>query len=187
MIFVLRILTFFELCGLSKLTSAQLNYTHGDTMATKRKFVAEIEWGYSNDDIDDDRLHPDLKEAKRLWKKKDKAAFPLIAKHIRCVFLPDSVSGDIAEILEVDDEIVSREISLTGADFSDGNLPKVKATAEFMIPVVEGVGQDEVDEWQDSNDMLDNAISFEWDFPELDEEDLDLASWNHEGLSFALA
>ena len=42
-----------------------------------------------------------------------------------------------------------------------------------------------LDVWQDENGYLDSCISFEWRLESLDEE-LDLRSWNHTGLSFLL-
>ena len=155
-------------------------------MTKEETFEANIKWGVANDDIDPEQLPSEFVEAKSLWEAKDERAFVLVSKFIRCVFIPDNIFGDISEILDLDDEVEAETIVVTGLDFSKSNLPRVCAYAHLKLSVVDGFGQSEIEEWQDDNDMLDVCISFEWNLPDLSDDDLDIYSWDHEGLGFAI-
>ena len=151
-----------------------------------KTFEANIKWGSANDDIDTEQLPSEMLEAKALWDAKDERAFALVSKFIRCAFVPDNIFGDISDILDLDDEVEAETIVVTGVDFAESNLPKVCAYAHFKLSVVDGIGESEIEEWQDSNDMLDVGVSFEWNFPELSDDDLDIYSWDHQGLGFSM-
>lgn len=150
-------------------------------------FEAWIKWGYSNDDVEEDHLPPEFREAKRLWQEERiEEAGSLIAPFIRCVFISSNLNGEVTEILDVPDEVEATEVSVYGLDFSETNLPKVKASAKFVLQVTTPLTQERLNEWQEENDMLDNGVSFEWSIEGVD-EDLDLCSWNHSGLGMQLA
>ena len=152
---------------------------------------AVINWGYSNDDIELENLPNEFIQAKKLWATKKSAnikkAGELIAPFIACIFIESNSAGDLSELFSQNmDEIEADYISVYGLDFSELNLPKVKVSARFSGISSNGLlDKNRLDVWQDENGYLDSCISFEWRLESLDEE-LDLRSWNHTGLSFLL-
>ena len=152
---------------------------------------ATIKWGHSNDDVNIDNLPTEFIQAKKLWVTKKatniKKAGDLIAPFIACIFVEGNCDGQLSELfLQSMDEIEADSISVYGLDFSESNLPKVKISARFSNIKSNGLlDKNRLDAWQDDNGYLDSCISFEWRIDGVDEE-LDLRSWNHEGLSFLL-
>ena len=154
-------------------------------------FEAAIKWGYCNDDVDTKLLPAAFNEAKKLWATKHQdnleKAFELISPFIACVFLEGNADGELTELFAQNiDEIEANSVVVYGLDFSESNLPKVKASARFLHVSTNGVlDKDRLEEWQEENSFLDNCVSFEWRIDGLD-DDLDLRSWNHSGLSLLL-
>ena len=152
---------------------------------------AVINWGYSNDDIDVENLPTEFIDAKKLWATKKpsniKKAGELIAPFIACIFIESNCDGDLSELFSQSmDEIEADYVNVYGLDFSESNLPKVKVSARFSGISSNGLlDKKRLDVWQDENGFLDSCISFEWRLEGVDEE-LDLRSWNHTGLSFLL-
>jgi len=104
--------------------------------------------------------------------------------------MPTNLFGDVEEVFDLseqdDEEIAADTISISGLDFADSNIPKIKASAFFNMKMNPEFDIDRLDEWQDENDMFDNAVSFEWDIETID-EDADVRSLSHEGLAFFVA
>lgn len=154
-------------------------------------FTADIKWGYCNDDVDINLLPSDFMQAKKLWSTKtteDLAkAFELMKPYITCLFIDGGCNGDLSEIFSQNmDEIVGNNVTVYGLDFGESNLPKVRAFSRFENIKTNGhLNVDRLDAWQDENGYLDNCVSFEWRIDGLD-EDLDLCSWNHSGLSLLI-
>jgi hypothetical protein len=152
---------------------------------------ANIKWGYSNDDVNIDNLPTAFVQAKKLWATKKaeniKKAGDLIVPFIACIFVEGNCDGQLSELfLQSMDEIEADSISVFGLDFSESNLPKLKISAKFSNLKSNGLlDKNRLDAWQDDNGYLDSCISFEWRIDGVD-EDLDLRSWNHAGLSFLL-
>lgn len=152
---------------------------------------AVINWGYSNDDIDVENLPTEFIDAKKLWATKKpsniKKAGELIAPFIACIFIEGNCDGDLSELFSQSmDEIEADYVNVYGLDFSESNLPKVKVSARFSGISSNGLlDKKRLDVWQDENGFLDSCISFEWRLEGVDEE-LDLRSWNHTGLSLLL-
>jgi len=150
-----------------------------------------IKWGYSNDDVEIENLPPEFAKAKKLWATKKSEnimkAGELISPFIVCVFVEGNCDGNLTELFSQSmDEIEADSVFVYGVDFSDSNLPKVKASARFGGIKSNGLlDKKRLDTWQDENGFLDSCISFEWRIDGVD-EDLDLRSWNHSGLSFSL-
>ena len=150
-----------------------------------------IKWGYSNDDVEIENLPPEFAKAKKLWATKKSEnimkAGELISPFIVCVFVEGNCDGNLTELFSQSmDEIEADSVYVYGVDFSDSNLPKVKASARFGGIKSNGLlDKKRLDTWQDENGFLDSCISFEWRIDGVD-EDLDLRSWNHSGLSFSL-
>ena len=94
---------------------------------------ADIKWGSSDEGIDATDMPNELLDAKRAWAKNDPKAFALVAPFLRCAFVPSAISGNIAEILNIADDIWAVSITVYGVDFSVSNLPKIKASAYFAF------------------------------------------------------
>ncbi len=150
------------------------------------RFEAKIKLASADSDFEIDELPIDFTQAKILWANKDPKCFDLLHNYIKCYFIKDNISGDVDELFSIseDDEMIeANELIITNVDFTDSNLPTFSATAHFDFKVKKGVTKEVIDEWEDENDMLDNAISFEWVIADLGEEE-GLACRNHEGLGF---
>jgi len=156
--------------------------TTSENETKKMTFLAKIKWGECCESIDLEELPTDFLEAKKLWEGKDEKCYEILKKYIKCYFVSDNLMGDITDILDIDDDLESENISIFSVDFDSTCLPKISATASFEIPVEKIFSQAELDEWQEDNDYLDSAVSFEWCFDEIELEDAVLSE--HEGLSF---
>jgi hypothetical protein len=143
------------------------------------KFLATIKWGSCDVDPDTAELPKVFEEAKA----KPLKNFKEISKYLRCTFVPSNLSGDVSEILDIADEVDAEKVEITAIDTSSSGLPIVKAVAFFEIPLQDGIDKAGIEEWQDANEMLDLAISFQWDGIETDE---DLSLTNYDELSFSI-
>lgn len=147
--------------------------------------IATIKWATCGEDLDINQLPPQFVEAKRLGVSDDpkdiETACNLVAPFVKCSFVTDNVDGDLSEILTIEDEIYADEVILSGVDFSESDLPSIKAHGFFLVESVGKFSKSKFTRWQEDNDMLDNGITFYWDFgnPE-SEHDLNLVI--HSGL-----
>ena len=170
-------------------TSTKWSSTDSDLFTVTLE--AEIKWGFSNDDVEFESLPADFVEAKSLWETRKPESLQkvcdLIAPFIKCVFIAGNCDGDLSELFDQNlDEIEADSITVHGVDFSDSNLPKVRASARFSgIRARSLLDNQKLQTWQDENGYLDNGVSFEWQIDGLD-DDLDLYSWNHSGLSMSV-
>ena len=146
---------------------------------------AWISRGYSHDDIDKAEMPKQLLAAKRAWRKNDPKARALVTPFLCCFFLPGNIQGDISKILRVEDHIEADSITVSDADFSNTNLPRISASAHFTVQSVDKLDQTRLDKWQEKNDMLYWGISFEWRFDGLDEMKF-WAIWDYRALGVEL-
>jgi hypothetical protein len=151
----------------------------------KKTFFAEIKWGICDGNPNLDDLPEDFKKAKKELERKSSDSFQLLAPFLRCVFVRSNLIYDISDlIIEKGDEFEAVKVTILGVDFDQGNLPAVRAAAKFIIDCDKHLTKPIFDEWQEENEMLDSAISFQWALPE--EINFDLSLSNHKGLSFYL-
>jgi hypothetical protein len=144
--------------------------------------IANIKWGLA--DEPPESLPEAFAEARSLWEKKDPRTYAIVERFLECYFLPGEVMGDVTELFAVDpsDELRAERVEVFGVDFSAGPLPSVRATASFVLePKDPALTQERLDAWQDENDFLDSAISFQW---ALDDYANPLST--HRGLSFLI-
>ena len=87
----------------------------------------------------------------------------LTASALRCYFVPGNITTGAEDIAETND-VVCTKVTVSAADFSEGVVPWVKASAWFSItfkkPIVSTA---DLSEWQERNDLLDNGVSFQFD------------------------
>ena len=156
-------------------------------------FLAEIKWGCAEQPDNPDELPESLKTAKKLWEEaggrkgadegKLKEICRLTAEALRCVFIPGNLTSG-SEDIAMDDEVEGTDIKVHGADFTDGDVPTVKASAVFKIKFKRSFSSaEELKAWEEENDRLDNCLSFQFDG--VDGEYCGMLS-THEGLSFTL-
>ena len=113
-------------------------------------FEANIKWGNTNDDFSFDALPPEFLKAKDLQASGSNECLSILLPFLTCYFLHENIFGDIEELFELDeDEITCNKLLITGLDFSESNIPKVKATAFFELNVNSDFDFDKLDEWQD--------------------------------------
>jgi hypothetical protein len=159
-------------------------------VSKQNSFEANIDWGSVSEDVDLEKLPAEFSLAKELWSKKQvEKACELISPFLSCNFIPDNGDGDLSEIFQIQDEVSAAVITVTGVDFSESNVPKVRAIAKFQLPSKKKLTSEKISEWEEENSMLDNCIAFEWGgLKSIDDDfaELDLALFNHEGLSFTL-
>ncbi len=154
--------------------------------ANSIRFEAKIKSASADNDFEAEELPVEFAQAKELWKAKDPKCFELLLGFIKCYFVKDNLSGDLDELFvlsEDEDSIEANELVFTSVDFSETNIPTFSAAAYFDFSVKKGVTKEVIDEWQDENDFLDSAISFEWQIPDLNVDEA-ITCWNHDGLSF---
>ena len=166
------------------------NVSQAEALSGIVTFEAAIEWGAATADFSFDELPEEFAQAKELQKQGDDSCLDILLPFISCVFMPTNLFGDVEEVFDLseqdDEEIAADTISISGLDFADSNIPKIKASAFFSMKINPEFDIDRLDEWQDENDMFDNAVSFEWDIETID-EDADVRSLSHEGLAFFVA
>ena len=126
--------------------------------------------------------------AKSAWESKDKSgikkACKALSEYLRCSFTPDNISGDLEDLFELDDDVFSDSVVIEAYDYSGPSLPRVTAIATLEIPTNGKLSSKKLDTWQEENEMLDSAVSFYWEFPDLELDDSSLS--NHEGLGLVL-
>lgn len=156
-------------------------------MKKEQAFEAQIEWGSATQSFTFDELPDEFKKAKELQERGDDACLALLQPFLGCYFMPTNLFGDAEEVFDLseqeDEEIPAGRIVISGLDFTASCIPKIKASAFFDLKLNSDVSVDDLDEWQEENDMFDNAVSFEWEIDTID-EDADVKSLSHEGLSF---
>ena len=117
-------------------------------------------------------------------------AVKLISPFIGARFIAGNISNweelfpDSASAL---DGIDADEIKVVAVDFDSDGLPKVKAEAYFLIPVVPSFEKVDLQEWQDANDLLSSAVVFYWKIPEgMGADELDLTEGGNLGKECSL-
>jgi hypothetical protein len=143
-------------------------------------FVSTIKWGDADETIDIDDLPPEFAQAKALWSQKSDQSFRLLEKFLRCVFVPSNLMGDLSEILDISDDVDASSVNITGLEFSENGLPSVRASANFVLMSTPQFSKEKLSTWEDDNDRLDNAVSWQWCVS----EDGDLVITSHQGVTF---
>lgn len=95
----------------------------------------------------------------------NKTSHPYIQleKSLTCLFIPDNLIGDIPDFLLIDDEVCASSVFIERVFIAnDQDLPFITASAEFIFPTTHKITQTELNAWEENNEFLDNAISFEW-------------------------
>ena len=126
------------------------------------------------DQPDDPRDMPAaLRRAEKLWresggkknrdKKKLAEVFKLTASALRCCFVPGALSQGYDDLAQGDDTN-GFDITVTGADFTDGCVPWICASAYFKLAFKKDIPSSEaLKEWEELNDRLDNCVVFQFD------------------------
>lgn len=154
----------------------------------KQEFTAYIKWGYSDDDLEEAQLPSEFIRAKKVWESNGNMdeACDSLSKFLVCCFVPDNIFADLKEIIQLEDDCRAELVQVISADFSLGNLPRVKAEARFRLPVKVELTPEELRKWEEGNDMLDSGVVFEWRIPGLD-DDVFLLLTNHSDHGFVLS
>lgn len=162
-------------------------------------FNAWIKWGSCHDSIPEESIPSAFHEAKSIWvwgqlerealKKMDEndpsseyetrnteydkqlsRACDLISPFVSCSFNPENMGRDISGILNIHDQINSKDIKVFGLHYSGGIFPIIRAEAIFSLPAVRVLTEDIVNEWEEDNDaLLAIGVCFSWDIPNVDE------------------
>jgi hypothetical protein len=105
------------------------------------------------------------------WRRRELARIrAVVADRLELVFVPDNLKNGCDSLL-VSEQFESRGVEVAGVDFSAGPIPTVRAKAFFELPfALEIPDHDALVAWQESNDDLDWAISFHYDFDLNDNE-----------------
>jgi hypothetical protein len=112
-----------------------------------------------------------LLEAERLWHKAGGRAgsdprlltriLKLVSGALSCYFVGSSLlSGD--DMIE-GGEVEASSVSVTGADFSNGPVPWVRASAKIKLVFKGRLSTlEELQAWEEAHDKLDNGIVFQF-------------------------
>jgi hypothetical protein len=129
----------------------------------KTIFIARIKRGAVDEPIGSFIIPASFGALQDFLSNNKSSQYPQLEKSLACLFLPDNLSDDVPEFLLIDDEINSNRINIENIILNkEADLPIITATAEFILPTTHVVTQEELDQWQEENEFLDNAISFEW-------------------------
>jgi len=101
-----------------------------------------------------------------------------ITPWLRATFVAENISG-IETLFTVTDDLEAIEIEVHSVEHRDGALPKITASARFLIEEVEALDDDALLAWQEDNDFLTDAVTFSW---RIGEEDIVIG--DHEGAGF---
>jgi ABC-type taurine transport system substrate-binding protein len=151
--------------------------------------VVDLKWGLATDDVDDiSLLPPDFAKARELWATGDiDGAGRLLEPYLSCLFISSNMDEDISDIINVDDDEQSAtNISITGVDFSNYNIPVIRASAHFRFEALQDMSLEDFKTWQKDNEYLDHGISFAWAI-EVDDDDLSFEITTYKELAVSLA
>lgn len=110
------------------------------------------------------------------------SALEMITPLLGASFVPANIMG-IDDLLDDEDDIEAESVSVTHIAWPDGAiLPNICAEAIFTIPLSQSLTAEELGDWQEENDNLDNGVSF---YFQLD-DDGDGSLSEHEGLGLTL-
>jgi predicted DNA-binding WGR domain protein len=113
----------------------------------------------------------------------------LLTPFIVAKFLPSNIScwEEIFKDPEGDGcpEFDGYDIKIVGIDFKKTPIPLVKSEAFFKVPMkkeFKKFTEEQIQEWQETNDFFFSGLSFGWNLPECQSvEDLDLMQADHQG------
>lgn len=156
-------------------------------MTTYRRFYANMDWWeVSEQPTKSPLICKYLGEVKKYIDCDDKTGLRSLSGHLRAMFLLQNIAN-AAEIFDFDElgedsEIPAQEISLVAVDFSAYPIPLCKSEAYFLLPVSSKFTDIDLAEWQERNGFLFDAITFYWDFDDIEATGLDLSFGNHSGV-----
>lgn len=151
--------------------------------------IVDLKWGLATDDVDDiSLLPPDFAKARELWAAGDiDGAGRLLEPHLYCLFISSNMDEDVSDIINVDDdEQLASNISIHGVDFSQYNIPNIRASAHFIFEALQNMSPEDFNTWQEDNEYLDHGISFGWAI-EVDDDDLSFEITTYKELAVSLA
>jgi hypothetical protein len=131
------------------------------------RFVGQIEWGAA-DQLPASSVPEAFRTAKRLWDRdplgNSDEIRDLLRPLARAVFLP-GILFDVDQLLPLwSNEIEATELEILAVDFSNGAVPRIRAVAEFEIPIISTFDLTTLGAWEREHDYLARGLSFEWKF-----------------------
>lgn len=130
-------------------------------------------------------------QAHKLWKKDAEKNLGKIVNLLQPFLRANLVLENLANYQSLFDtasaneqhEIQSENVTLVGVDFSDGPIPKCKAETIFEVGLSKNPKRLDLDQWQDENSYLYDAVSFSWDVPRTAEtEGMDFTFGDNSGV-----
>jgi hypothetical protein len=159
-----------------------------------KKFYATMDWWeVAEQPVNQLKIILFLDECKKLWEsggENSTKAIKRLKKHLRSKFLIknlqnyEEIFGDIENTGP--DEVDSDILNLIDVDFSVGPIPLCKTEAEFLIPIKRFFKEIDLIAWQEENNYFYDAITFSWNFDEIELCDLDLTFGRHSGVECIL-
>lgn len=128
----------------------------------------------------------DLRDALEAWKAKkttEEAVLVIASRYIAANFIAENIA-DADEYFTQLDEVQGVNVKVDGL-YPDGSLlPKVSASAEFVLKVTAQFPKDEeaLDAWQEELGPLTDGLNFFWRFPETE---LVLGDTDEQGVGYA--
>jgi hypothetical protein len=161
---------------------------------TSAKFYANMKWfdvaeqpsGFGD-------LPSNFSEAHKLWaqSKQDniEEVLKLLSPYVRARLVLSNImewENLFDEGLTPNDGIVESEsVNVVGIDFTNNPIPVCKAEAFFRLDLRTEMGNIELNDWQEENSCLADAVVFYWDIPRTEStEDLDFTFGDNQGVEF---
>lgn len=146
---------------------------------------ANVNWFTVSDDQDFNDIPNTLKSAKALWDENGNQSNSKICNIlndlITCNFLAENMSGWENYFVNIDyGEFKAEKVTVLGVDFTDQTLPSIRAEAWIKVQLKEGISDEQLDEWIETEWGLVSGIMWSWDLP--NENDLDLFMEENKGV-----
>lgn len=136
-----------------------------------QRFYANMKWfDVAEQPQGFDSLPPEFAQAKRLWDDDSEGniqqILEMLAPFVGACFIPTNISGGEELFADPDGNgflvIESKDVNLTGIDFSRWPIPKCKAEAIFKVQVKDDFASTDLDDWQENNGRFTDAVAFCW-------------------------
>jgi hypothetical protein len=155
-----------------------------------KKFYATMDWWkVAEQPLEQKNIVNLLAKCRVQWElggKSSTEARDTLQKYLRSKFLVRNVYN-YKEIFgstfeDGQDEVASSFVNLIDMDFSTKPIPLCKSEAEYNVLIKSQFSETDLTEWQDRNGYFYDAVTFYWDFSQIERYDLDLTFGSHSGI-----
>ena len=151
-----------------------------------KTIYTNVEWFSTTDDPEKNLLPNKIIKARNVWNtnggKSTSEICTLVSRFIKCNFISENFNGwekyfDNSNY----GEFSAVKVNVVGVDFSNNNLPLIRAEAWIDVSIQEKISEDDLNDWLESEWGLQSGIMWNWVFDD-DDGDLDLTMMENSGM-----